>query len=503
MQSFENIFDHALSALCLRLEYFKLPQTNHFQCLFSKANVFFHQAKNTHNMKFRLPFFFHHSHHHRDEKKMSQPCAIAICKRFARTLCHGCNQNFCREHMTEHDLILNSQLNPLSDDINALGERLKTINLEKSKGDSHEKLEQWRVDCHKMIDFYFEQKRRELDRCIVKRMEKQREEIAQVRMKLSELMREQEATHKDIDSLTHIVRDLEREINQIEKTSLQVDVKSLVLDDSLIQIENLEANRFDFSCLSSVHKTINYPRDNWAPLACSNRYLLIHLEPNLCLVDEDMNIVKQNSWIYGTIYDMCWSGTLNRFIVLNGSDVFLVDEGQMSIENVQTLQKRKWLSCTTSETSLFLSTKVWGSSIMEFSLEPTIELTKQWQSPDTCTRDEVINAMIYNHGTLAMMIKNPSAKTIHIEMRSSATLDRLWSIRLNVAYSENIRTRCCLLPNDQWLVVDRNTSRIFHISKDGKVKNNSTYNPAPFCAVLFNQDALAISTARGVNLHKL
>ena len=71
---------------------------------------------------------------------MSQPCAIATCKRVSRTLCYGCNQNFCREHMVEHDLSLNSQLNPLSDEINALGERLKSINLENSIGDSHQKL---------------------------------------------------------------------------------------------------------------------------------------------------------------------------------------------------------------------------------------------------------------------------------------------------------------------------------------------------------------------------
>jgi hypothetical protein len=405
--------------------------------------------------------------------------------------------------MVEHDLSLNSQLNPLSDEINSLGERLKSLNLETAIGVSHQKLERWRLDCHKTIDYFFEQKCAELDRCIAKRMEKQREEISRMRTKMTELISEQEATHKDIDCLTVTVRDLEREINKIEQTSFQVEIKSLVLDDSLIQIENPDINRFDLTSLPPVYKTINYPRENWAPLACNNRYLLIHQEPNLCLVDQDLNIVKQNSWIYGTIYDMCWSSTLNRFIVINGSDVFLVDENNMSIENVQTLQKRKWLSCTTSDTSLFLSTKVWGSSIMEFSLLPTIELVKQWQSPDTCARDEVINGIVYNNDTLAMMIKNPSEKTIHIEMRSSATLDRLWSVRVNIAYSQNIRTRCCLLSNDQWLVVDRNTSRILHISKDGKVKASSAYNPPPFCIALYNQDMLAISTARGVNLHKL
>ena len=405
--------------------------------------------------------------------------------------------------MIEHDLSLNSQLNPLSDEINALGERLKSINVENTIGDSHQKLEQWRTDCHKTIDHFFEQKCRELDRCIGKKMEKQREEINRVRVKMTELIREQEATHTEIDTLTSAVRELEREIRKIEQTSLQLEIRSLVIDDSYIQIEDSNASRFELSMLSPVYKTINYPRDNWAPIACNSRCLLIHQEPNLCLLDQDLTVIKQNAWIYGTIYDMCWSSALNRFIVINGSDVFLVDETNMSIENIQTLQNRKWLSCTTSQTSLFLSTKVWGSSIMEYSLLPTIELVKQWQSPDTCTRDEVINGIVYNNGTLVMMIKNPSAKTIHIEMRSAATLDRLWSVRLNIPYSQNIRTRSCLLKHDEWLVVDRNTSRIFHISKDGKMKSSNAYNPSPFCGIVFGQDTLAISTVRGVNLHRL
>ncbi|CAF3241197.1 unnamed protein product, partial [Rotaria sp. Silwood2] len=224
---------------------------------------------------------------------MAQPCVIATCKHASQTLCYGCNQHFCREHMIEHDLSLNSQLNPLSDEINALGERLKSINLENAIENSHKKLEQWRIDCHKTIDYFFEQKCHELDRCIRKKMEKKREEINRIRTKLSDLIREQEATHKDIDLLTITVRDLEREINKIEQTSFQIEIKSLVLDDSLIHIENSDINHFDLISLSSVHKTINYPRENWAPFACNNHHLLIHQETNLCLVDQNLNIIKQ------------------------------------------------------------------------------------------------------------------------------------------------------------------------------------------------------------------
>ncbi|CAF4136973.1 unnamed protein product, partial [Adineta steineri] len=62
---------------------------------------------------------------------MSQPCAIKTCKRASRTLCHCCNQNLCRDHFVEHDDLLNSQLNPLTDEVNALSDRLTAINLNK------------------------------------------------------------------------------------------------------------------------------------------------------------------------------------------------------------------------------------------------------------------------------------------------------------------------------------------------------------------------------------
>ncbi len=61
---------------------------------------------------------------------MSKICVIPTCKRISHVLCHGCNQNFCREHMIEHDYAINSQLNPLINEINLLDTRLKTINFE-------------------------------------------------------------------------------------------------------------------------------------------------------------------------------------------------------------------------------------------------------------------------------------------------------------------------------------------------------------------------------------
>ena len=433
---------------------------------------------------------------------MFQSCAISHCQCIARTLCYGCNRNFCRDHMLEHDLSLNSQLNPLAEQINQLDERLKSIDLEQTRRESYQKLEQWKSECYLTIERFFEEKCRDLDRLLEKKIDQKQKDIERIRGKMTEFVREQEATHTEIDTLTSMVRDLEHEIHQIEQTSFQLNIQSLILDETLIHFEDQHRIQFDLSSLSSVYKSINYPRDNWAPIACNQQYLFIYQEPNLCLLDRDLNRIKQKSWTYGTIYDMCWSTGLNRFIILNSHDVFLVDVLQMSIEHIPILRKHKWLSCTTSDSSLYLTTKVWGSSLFEYRLIPTIELIKQWHCPETCSSDEVINAIVYHHQCLAMMIKNTFEKSIHFEMRSMTNLQRLWTVKFNLPSSQNIRTRCCLLNTNQWLVIDRNTSRIFYISKEGKLKSSIIYNPPAFSGVIFDQNLLAISTARGVNLHK-
>ncbi|CAF5166173.1 unnamed protein product, partial [Rotaria magnacalcarata] len=48
-----------------------------------------------------------------------------------------------------------------------------------------------------------------------------------------------------------------------------------------------------------------------------------------------------------------------------------------------------------------------------------------------------------------------------------------------------------------------NTSRLFQITMDGRLKSTCYYNPTPCSACLFGFDLLAISTVQGVNLHKL
>src|ERR1700722_7247019 len=93
---------------------------------------------------------------------MAQPCAIPMCKRTSRALCHCCQNNLCRDHLIEHDDILNSQLNPLADEINVFSNRVIVLSLDEISHGSRQKFDKWRLDCHQMIDHYFEQKCHEL-----------------------------------------------------------------------------------------------------------------------------------------------------------------------------------------------------------------------------------------------------------------------------------------------------------------------------------------------------
>jgi len=289
---------------------------------------------------------------------MSQSCGTPKCEHISRGLCDCCQNNLCLQHLTEHNALLISQLNLLTDEINALGDRLNSFNIHEAVINGRQKLEEWRKDCHEKVDHFFEKKRQKLDRLIAKKLDKQQEEILCIQSKVSKLVREQEAIRQDIDSLTSTIRHLKDEMNKIEEACIQVDTHPLMLYDSLVQVREINEDTLDLSTLSPVYRALGNPTGSYTALASSDQFLLIHQNPNLCLVDKEMNIVKQGLWIHKSIFDICWSSTLDRFIVVEENNIFLVDERTMTIETVKTVEKRGWLSCTCSDASLFLSTNV-------------------------------------------------------------------------------------------------------------------------------------------------
>jgi hypothetical protein len=167
------------------------------------------------------------------------------------------------------------------------------------------------------------------------------------------------------------------------------------------------------------------------------------------------------------------------------------------------IEKKKWLSCTCSDASLFLTANEYGSDIVEFNLLSSFNLVEQWSAPKSCDINESIHNIAYNNETLALLLSDKSNGKVHMELRSSKTLDRLWSLPLDIALTGGRITRLCLLKNDECLVVDYTNSRLLQISKDGKLKFTHKYTPIPQNAVLFGSNILAIRTTNCVNFYRV
>lgn len=437
----------------------------------------------------------------REGSPTSLICVITGCRRQANVLCYCCNENLCRNHYNEHDF-LNSKLTVLSDEIDTFDRQLLAIDLRKYIQNSNERLQQWRFDAYKTIDQYCEQKYREIEQHLMKVIGRKRENIEQLRTNMLDLVQKRLMTLELIESLTSNLRSIETDLMDIDQKHLLIQTSPLVLDKNLIQIEEISPEDFELSSLSPAIKTIDYPRQGLYPIASNTQYLLIHRQPNLCLIDRNFKTIKQTLWNRPQIFDICWSSALSKFFLVTLNQIYIYDVDTNTLDRVETTQKLNWRSCTCSDTSLFLSTNENGSSICEFNLLNSLQSAKRWEPPDTCSQDERIHDMYYNKGTLLLMIENTSTQRIRLELRSSARFDRLWALQLDIDYQAKVFS-CSLLNYDQWLIVDSNTSRLFQITIDGKIKSSCYYNPTPCCACLFGFDLLAISTLQGVNIHKL
>ncbi|CAF3405095.1 unnamed protein product [Rotaria sp. Silwood1] len=334
---------------------------------------------------------------------MSQSCSVKKCTRTSRWVCDCCQQNFCLQHLNEHNAFLTSQLNSLNDNIKVLRDRLKTLNIHTAIANSRRKLEEWRQDCCKKIDCLFEQKCQELDQLVEEKIRQQREELNRIYSKITELINAQETTRQDIDLFTLNIRQLETNMNNIEQTCFTINTHPLVIDDKFTLIKTTTERELDLLTLSPVYRTMRYPKESFVSLISNDRYLMMHQQPNLCLVDREMNIVKQKLWSYGPIWDMCWSSTLDKFIVLEKNNIYLVDENKMSVDHVYRIVERNWESCTCSDTSLFVCTNERASSIMKFTLLPSIKFIGIWNSPLTCTKNEIIDDINHNNENLALI----------------------------------------------------------------------------------------------------
>jgi hypothetical protein len=435
---------------------------------------------------------------------MSHPCDIPSCKRTSRALCHCCNQNLCRDHLNEHDDVLNNQLTPFADEINQLNERLNHINVENLVEYAYQQLEQWKIDAYTKIEKYCEEKRCKLNQYINIKVSEQTEAMNNLRKKISGLVEQRDATIDDFNSISSIIQSLRREITQLEYKSIDLDINQFEIDERSIQIvdESIKQD-FNLATLMPPLHSINRSADSPKPLASNGRVLLMHHDNHLCLLDHNMTMTKYTPWYSGWIWDTCWSSTLSRFFIITLNDIFLLDENSMIPKRVETNKKYSLCSCTCSSTSLYITTNELGSSVCEFTLLPTVELINQWQPSDLCQANEIIQDMIFHKGTFAFIIENQTTHTKRMELRLAQTFDQLWSIQFDTVDPLHNLYRLCLFNHNEWMVIDWKSSQLFYITKDGQIKSTCVYDPVPYRCCQFGSNLLAISTRNSVNFHKM
>jgi hypothetical protein len=290
-------------------------------------------------------------------------------------------------------------------------------------------------------------------------------------------------------------------MNEIEQFRVQIDTRPLNIDSNLVHIRRSEVRQFDLSNLPAPHRTISGIYRHDFEITSSDRFLLVHIDGDLCLIGKDLSIAKQSKWNDNDISDMCWSSVLERFFVIIRKMVLSIDESRLSFKQILQVEGENLWSCGCSNKSLYLSQNAWDSSISEYRLLPSIQFIKVWKTTENLNSEQRVDNIKCNNDTLALIINDRFSRARFMELRSLKTFSPIWSIRLDIEYNTNVM-RCCSLNDDQWLVSDWYTSRIFHITNEGEVKGRSKYTSIPYNISLFGSNILVIITDDGIHFLK-
>jgi hypothetical protein len=428
---------------------------------------------------------------------MSQyPCTITGCPRVSRVLCYCCAKNFCIEHLKDHNDTYLSQLYQLTNEINKISEYLR--------GQRRQQLDQWRHEAHQTIDSYYEKKCQELESKSIQneKLNQNRQVIEWIKVKIGQLIREQNTTQEQIDSLKAAANAVQREIEQLPQADFQLNIPPLTLGDNFIQLENSQLTFDLHSTIKSVILTKHLSTDNCIVMANNSKYLLIGQQSNLCLYDQNLNLYKQIQWVHGCIWDMCVLNNLSKFLLVTENGIFTFDDQTMVIEELKGLSKlnKSWYCCASSDKSVFLTTQRLNTTISEYVFQQNSLMFKRKHK--CCSNNEYIEHMKCSKDSLALIIANDSTGERRLEMRSILTFNQLWTISLNIQEKTNV-VSCCSLNEKGWLIVDLAQTRLIYVTNQGQIKQSVTYLPSPQYALQFADEILAVLTEQGVNLHQI
>ncbi|CAF2644107.1 unnamed protein product [Rotaria sp. Silwood2] len=180
---------------------------------------------------------------------------------------------------------------------------------------------------------------------------------------------------------------------------------------------------FDLTTLSLPYQTFNVSENFGFGLTSNDEFLLIDQNSDLSLFDKDLTMVRQSTWNYGIIRDLCWSSGLACFIIITEkSKAFLVNGNNLSINCIEAMENHLWLSCTCSNSFLYLTSL--SNGIVEFSLLPSFSYARRWDPPITCQKKEFTKDITCNEDKITLIVALFSDKIVHLAVRSLATFDQ-------------------------------------------------------------------------------
>lgn len=432
-------------------------------------------------------------------------CSKESCTRPSEGACYSCKKKFCREHLKQHEDSMNADLDRLAKEMKSVSNRYTLIDPQQLVNECGQRLDKWRNDCYEQINRVYEEKCEELLQDWSQRVNKPRKHIDVMESKLNEIVRKKKPTHEEIQQVTETIRYIDLQIKDIDQKGIQMAMPSFVIDKNSKPSKESNIEEVGGFQLESSYKSVDCSTRSGAAIAANAKTILVNEYEYLNLFDQELILVQQIPWKNGQIYDMIWSTQLNNFIIITDRRiVYRLNESPLSCTPAPSIPQEKWWSCTCSDKFLYMSTYGIDPCIFQFYLSPKFEHIKQWRVPDTCQQYESIHDINYANETLGLMISNSSDKITRLEVRSSTTLNPIWSLTLKmdqISYQPSMH--CCRIKNSEWIVVMENIPHIFHISKDGTLKKTIAYKPTPWNALLCASNILAIRTENYLFLHNI
>jgi hypothetical protein len=157
----------------------------------------------------------------------SIPCVVDKCELASLALCQCCKKDLCIDHLNEHANQRNEKLLPFVDKINVLLNRFSHFYDGEQSGLNQ--FDQWRQDAYKIIDNFYEKKRREF---MGETTDKQREQLNEMHNQLKDLVRKKGGTQQDLDAFSENMNSIEQHLDKLQQ--IQVVLPPLTIDDTCI-----------------------------------------------------------------------------------------------------------------------------------------------------------------------------------------------------------------------------------------------------------------------------